>query len=317
VAGSYSDSDYSNKLAAEGRKWDEHLKVEASGDWNAWLDHPLIAQHYRERSLVEGLTWEQWVIKTLTGPAEKSLDLGCGSGSRSIAIYEEGATRFIEGLDVSEDRVAEGERFRKEIGIPGMFRVADTNRASLPAHTYDLIFSCHSFHHFLKLEDIMEQVHEALTPRGLFVLEEFVGPTQFQWTDHQIELVHRLMLLVPEKLRKFRWNAIKNLEGRPTPAEVVAVSPFESIRSGEILPLFKRYFDVVAAKSLGGTIQHLFYNGITHNFHLDDPEALRSVQAIWEIEDALIDSELLPSDFMLLVGRKLDSPLNTTAPVSP
>ena len=312
MAGSDSDNDYSSKLAAEGRKWDEHLKVEASGDWNAWLDHPLIAQHYRERSLVEGLTWEQWVIKTLAGPAEKSLDLGCGSGSRSIAIYEERASRFIEGLDVSEDRVAEGERFRKEIGIPGSFRVADTNRARLPALTYDLIFSCHSFHHFLKLEHIMEQVHQSLTPRGLFVLEEFVGPTQFQWTDQQIEIVRSLTSLVPERLRKFRWDAIKKLEGRPTPAEVVAVSPFESIRSAEIFPLFKRYFHVVAAKRLGGTIQHLFYNGIVHNFHPNDHDAMRSVQAILEVEDALIDSELLPSDFMLLVGRKIDSPLNTT-----
>lgn len=55
MAGSYSDSDYSNKLAAEGRKWDEHLKVEASGDWNAWLDHPLIAQHYRERTSLKAI----------------------------------------------------------------------------------------------------------------------------------------------------------------------------------------------------------------------------------------------------------------------
>lgn len=317
MAGSYSDNDYSSRLAAESKKWGEHLKVEASGEWNAWLDHPLINRHYRERGLIEGLPWEQWVSKDLQGPAETSMDLGCGAGARSIAIYQEGASRFIEGLDVSEDRIAEGERIRKQLGMPGRFGVADTNRARLPAHTYDLIFSCHSFHHFLKLEDIMEQVHEALTPRGLFVLEEFVGPTQFQWTDHQIELVHRLMLLVPERLRKLRWDAIKNLEGRPTPAEVVAVSPFESIRSADIPPLFERYFQVVAAKRLGGTIQHLFYNGIAHNFHLDDPEALRSVQAIWEIEDALIDAELLPSDFMLLVGRRKDSPFNTNSAVSP
>src|SRR5437899_3061855 len=84
---------------------------------------------------------------------------------------------------------------------------ADINTAMLSPEAYELIFSCHSFHHFLELEHIMQQVHQALTPRGLFILEEFVGPTQFQWTDQQIELVRSLMSLIPERLRRLRWDA--------------------------------------------------------------------------------------------------------------
>jgi len=131
-----------------------------------------------------------------------------------------------------------------------------------------------------------------------------VGPTQFQWTDKQIEIVRSITALVPERLRRFRWDAIKMFEGRPTPAEVVAVSPFESIRSAEIHSLFIQNFEVVAAKRLGGTVQHLLYNGIIHNFHPGDEDALRCLRGVWEVEDALIDSEMLPSDFMLLIGRK-------------
>lgn len=308
MTGKFADSEYQSKLAAESKKWGDHLKIEASGEWNAWLDHPLISEHYRQRGLVDGSPWEQWVSKELAGPAERSLDLGCGAGSRSITVYNNGASSYVEGLDVSEDRIAEGERIRRELAIPGRFQVTDTNRVKLPSETYDLIFSCHSFHHFFELEHIMEQVHQSLTPRGLFILEEFVGPTQFQWTDQQIETVRSLTSLVPERLRKFRWDAIKYLEGRPTPAEVVAVSPFESIRSAEILPLFRQYFQVVAVKRLGGTIQHLLYNGIVHNFSPGDYEALRCLQAIWKVEDILVDSELLPSDFMLIIGRREDSP---------
>src|SRR5947209_12829592 len=97
-----SDGDYRAKLASEGRKWGEHLQVEAAGVWNAWLDHPLIAAHYRERARLDGVPWERWVVQRLGAPAERSLDLGCGSGSRSIAVYEAGATRCVEGLDVSD-----------------------------------------------------------------------------------------------------------------------------------------------------------------------------------------------------------------------
>src|SRR5205823_506886 len=168
----------------------------------------------------------------------------------------------------------EGERRRRESGIPGKFRVADSNISTLSPENYDLIFSAHSFHHFLELEHIMEQVNQALTPRGLFILEEFVGPTQFQWTDQQIDLVRSLMSLIPEWLRRLRWGAIKFMEGRPTVEDVVAASPFESIRSSEIFPLFQQYFEVAEVRKLGGTIQHLLYNGIVHNFLTVDDEAL-------------------------------------------
>lgn len=298
------DNEYLKKLAAESKKWGEHLKVEASGQWNAWLDHPLIAEHYRERAFVGGLPWERWVSKALEGPAERSLDLGCGGGARSISAFKHGASKYIEGSDVSEDRVAAGERRLREGRIPGEFRVADSNTATLTPENYDLIFSAHSFHHFLELEHIMQQVHQALTPRGLFILEEFVGPTQFQWTDQQIDLVRALMSLIPERLRRLRWDAVKFMEGRPPVEDVVAASPFESIRSSEIFPLFQEHFEVVEVRRLGGTIQHLLYNGIVHNFLPDDDEAIRNVRAILEVEDSLVDSEMLPSDFMLLVGRR-------------
>ena len=300
-------SEYQQKLEAESRKWGDHLRIEASGEWHAWLDHPLIAEHYRQRALIEGVSWEQWLKRHWGRPAERSLELGCGAGSRSIILHQSGVTNYVEGYDVSDERIAEGERQRTALGIAGSFQVADINPLILPPDRYDLIFSCHSFHHFLELEHIMAQVNQALTADGLFVLEEFVGPTQFQWTDRQIAVVRSLLGLMPAALRTFRWDAVKEWEGRPTPAEVVAVSPFESIRSADIFPLFQQHFDIVTIKRLGGTLQHLLYNGIAHNFHPGIPDAARYVEGVYTTEDALIDSEMLPSDFMLLVGRRKDT----------
>jgi SAM-dependent methyltransferase len=304
-----SNSDYQNALAEEAAKWGDHLNVEASGGWLAWLDHPLIAAHYFERSLINGLRWEHWIRAQFGEPAERSLDLGCGSASRSLLAYENGATRFVEGFDASPERISQGEADRQARGIPGRFQVVDVNHTPLSPASFDLVFSCHSFHHFYELEYIMAEVHEALTPRGFFVLEEFVGPTQFQWTDQQMDIVRVLTSSLPERLRIQPWGALKILEGRPTPEEVVASSPFESIRSAEIGPLFERYFDVVATRSLGGTIQHLLYNGIMHNFSTSDPEAVKLVETIYAVEDRFIDSGLLPSDFKLLIGQRRDAPL--------
>lgn len=149
----------------------------------------------------------------------------------------------------------------------------------------------------------MRQVHDALTPTGLFMLEEYVGPTQFQWTDEQMNLVRALLSLLPVELRTFRWGARKDTEIRMKPDELDAVSPFEAIRSADIVPLFKQHFEVIIAQSLGGTIQHLLYNSIIHNFDPDDPRACRYIAAIAAVEDTLIDAGLLPADFMLLIGK--------------
>lgn len=171
--------DYPTKIATEGKRWGEHLRIEASGEWNAWLDHSLIAEHYRQRALIDGLPWDHWVKKELGGPARKSLDLGCGAGARSLAVFRAEASRHVEGLDVSADRIDEAEKRRKEIGAPGRFEFSDVNTIELPFDTYDLIFSCHSFHHFHALEHIMLQVNRALTPAVSLFLRSMWGQVNF------------------------------------------------------------------------------------------------------------------------------------------
>ena len=299
-----SRTDYEARLSAEGRKWGHHLAVEASHELHAWLDHPSIRAHYEERARIDEKSWKAWLTTWFGGPAKRSMELGCGSGTLSVDLYREAAVDEIEGADASAERVAEAEERRIRQAAPGRFRVEDVNRIVLTPGRYDLVCSAHSFHHFLELEHVMTQVLDALSPNGLFVLEEFVGPTQFQWTDVQIEATRELLAGIPERYRMLRWGAVKPYEGRPTVAEVVADSPFESIRSSEIVPLFERYFDVVHRKDLGGTVQHLLYNGIIHNFPPGDTEAEAILRRVWRAEDALIDAGALPSDFALLIGRR-------------
>ncbi len=295
---------YEEQLLREGVKWGNETQTERAERWVNWLQHPLILERYINKGLIDGQPWEQWVKTALGGPAVKSLELGCGPVSGSIRIFNAGSSSYLEGLDVSPEAVEQGERYFASVGAPGKVWVGDVNEVQLPENTYDLIFSCHSFHHFLKLEHVMEQVQRALTPRGLFILDEFTGPTQFQWTDQQLELVRALLALLPERLRLYPWQVRKDCEPRPTVEQIVAVSPFESIRSAEIYGLFKQYFEVVVERPLGGTLQHLLYNSIAHNFLPEDAEANRFIDCIETIETKLIEAGLLSSDFMLLVGKR-------------
>lgn len=294
---------YQTRLASEGDRWGQYFLNQEIA-WHSWLHHPLILEHYKQSLMIENVPWQEYVVQRLGRAARRSLELGCGSNARSLEYFRTGIVESIEGIDISAKLISEAERLRQEIGAPGCFWVGDVNVIELPPETYDLIFACHAFHHFLELEHILQQVHQALTPEGLFVLEEFVGPTRFQWTDQQLAVVQSLLRLLPEEFRMRRQGGCKNLEVRPDPDELQATSPFEAIRSAEIVPLFMEHFETVAALPLGGTIQQLLYNDIIHNFNPDDAQGQRYIEAIISVEDALIRAGLLPSDFMLLIGKR-------------
>ena len=85
---------------------------------------------------------------------------------------------------------------------------------------------------------------------------------------------------------------------------MIRVCPSEAIRSNEIVPLFLKNFDVIQHKQVGGTIQHLLYSGIIQNFPDGVPEIDRMIDAINALETRLIHAGVLPSDFVVLVGKR-------------
>lgn len=269
-----------------------------------WLEHPLLAHRYAQRGLLDGLRWEAWVTARLGTPPARSLELQCGTGARSLFLFEHGLSRSIDGVDSRAELIEQGERSRDDCGAPGRFRMLDVQTEELPPAHYDLVFACHSLQDVVALEHTLEQAYRTLTPRGFFVFEGYAGPSRFQWTEQQQRIVQSLAGLLPDHLAQFRWNARKTAEGRPERAAVAASSPFGAIRSEEIAPLIERQFEIVAARHLGGTLQNLLYNGIIHNFADDEPESLRVLNAVADLEDTLLDARHLPSDFRLIIGQR-------------
>lgn len=276
----------------------------ARANWHAWLDHPWIAAHYQERARIDGEPWSAWIARRPNGIPERSLELGCASGARSFQLFEQRHARWIDGLDASETLVAQAERGRRRSGAPGDFRVADLNAVRLPGDTYDLIFAAHTLHQVAALESLLDQVYASLTPHGVFVIEGFMGPSRFQWTDAQIELAKVALSWMPERLRRFRSGEVKVWEDRPDLDALTARSPLEAIRSGEIRALVQDRFEPVAVRPLGGSLQNLAYSGIVHNFDERDPETRLALERTARLEDALVDTGVLSSDFMLVIGRR-------------
>ncbi len=290
--------------AVEIGHWNEIENVAATGERIFWLNHPRVAKHYYEKALLDGLRWQAWIPRALGRPANTALELGCGKGDGLASLWRAGAARGLVGVDLDETRFAAARARLADAGDSVRFVAQDINHIHLEPSTYDLIYAIQSFHHFENLEHLFAEIYRALTPGGYCVLDEYAGPARFQWTDAQLALTRQLLGLLPRDLRIYRNGIEKREEGRSSVEQVVAVCPSEAIRSGEIVPLFHKTFADVQRRNLGGTIQHLLYSGIVHNFPDNDEPTDHLIDCIDGLERVFIDYRIVPSDFVLLIGRK-------------
>ena len=171
------------------------------------------------------------------------LTLGCGAGRCERDLISRGVCRSFHGIDISENAVAKARETAKEQSLPLTYDVADLNFVKLPEKTFDLVVAQTCLHHILFLEHVAEQIWRSLKNDGYLWIHDFIGETQFQYDDKRLAIINQILAVLPEKLRKNKITGRTIAEiKRPEPGRLG--SPFESIRSAEIIPVFQRWFTI-------------------------------------------------------------------------
>jgi SAM-dependent methyltransferase len=161
-------------------------------------------------------------------------------------------------------------------------------------------------HHFLNLEHIFEELRKSLKPKGLLIVNEFVGPSQFQWTDKQLIIINELLEILPERLKvDVRSGRLKVPVRKPSIESMNENDPSEAIRSSDIIPLVYKMFYVEERIDFGGTILHMLLDAIIANFNLAKEEDIAILRLLGYIEDILIKEKVISSDFTLIVARDI------------
>jgi SAM-dependent methyltransferase/LPS sulfotransferase NodH len=174
---------------------------------------------------------------------EHGLTLGCGTGRRERELISRGVCRSFHGIDISEKAIAAARKIAKEQDLPLTYEVADLNFVEFPEKTFDLVVAQTSLHHVLFLERVAEQVWRSLKSDGYFWIHDFIGETQGQHDPKRLSIMNRILEILPEKFRKNKITGRLIAEiKRPEPGHLA--SPFEAIRSGEIVPVFQRWFTI-------------------------------------------------------------------------
>jgi SAM-dependent methyltransferase len=172
---------------------------------------------------------------------EHGLTLGCGAGRCERDLISQGVCSSFHGIDVSENAIAKAREIAKKLSLPVTYEVGDLNSVELPEKTFDLVVAQTCLHHILFLEGLAEQVWRSLTSNGYLWIHDFIGETQFQFDATRLSIANQILTVLPEKFRKNRiTGGLVPRVKRPEPGRLA--SPFESIRSSEIIPVFQRWF---------------------------------------------------------------------------
>ncbi len=276
----------------------------------AWTDSSLVQRHYIH-PIISGKPEDNWLIwiknTYFKNPVRKALSLGCGDGCLERHAVALNIAGQFEAYDISAGATCIAEQKAAELKIEKNinYHSADLNTVKLSPEACDVVFAAMSLHHIDNLEHLLQEIRRTLKPGGLFILNEFVGPNRFQWTKKQTDIANDLMAILPEKYRYCHIRGeIKDRIYQPTIASMIETDPSEAVRSEEIIPIVTSMFDIVHHKKYGGTILNPLLEGIVSNFSENDENAMALLKMVFYIEKCLIDEQVLPSDFDLIVCKK-------------
>ncbi len=280
---------------------DKRKKVDWSGiNLNHQYYNYLVCGDYHKHYL------QYFIDKFISRPVS-ILSLGCGNGNleRVLAGFNIPYTSIL-GMDINPDLTRFAGEEAQRLKYKNLnYLAADLNHISFSDQKYGLIIFFHSLHHVENLEGVLESVSRALEPDGLLLVVDFVGPTRFQWTDKQIRLTQELLDLLPPALkidlRNPKPKELKSQIIRPKAEEVAGADISEAVRSSEIYAMLKERFLVLEEKPMGGTLLLLLFEGIAGNFDEKDPLVCSLIKALQKIEEQLILSKVIESNFVFMV----------------
>lgn len=243
---------------------------------------------------------------------ERALSLGCGEGRAERELLNSGVCGAVTGIDVSEDAIAVARRKAADENLPISYLVGDLNRMTFEAGAFDLIYVQNCLHHIVELEHIAAQMASALKPGGLLWVQDFIGESQFQWSDRRIEIVNRLRGAIPEeilqdRLRQQPLGMLKRKDPSTLP------SPFEAIRSAEIVPVLERFFEIEERWEGSALMPFLCPRG-TRTAYLAHPAGPALIDLLFAMDQQLQSSKVLPPTAGRYLMRARATPLPAAAP---
>ena len=274
-----------------------------------WLAVPEVQARHQRRCCAgrSGLNWVEYCLTEhpATPTARRMLSIGCGAGGLERQLHTLGAFSTCDALDIAPGAIETARQAAHAAGISTInYECHDIAALDLPTAHYDAVWFNGSLHHVQNLETVLDRVGRALTKDGRLYFNEYVGANHFDFPQAQKNAIANAFHLIPERYRLSFNPADHGMLATqapiPNPEEVKRVDPSEAVRAQDILAIAEERFDMLACNAMGGTLLQFLLSGIAGNFKSADPDSIQILDMLLKIEDALIDSGALASDFVIV-----------------
>ena len=306
---------YQEKIKKEGSFWDQAENHLYGRDETEFLPKEIIEYYNESYTGAKDIPW--WRFIGRFGSFEKGISLGCGTGLSEKRIMDAGICKEMDLVDLSEGALKEARK-RLE-GYNCHFFAKDINNIELPDKTYDFILGDTSFHHFANLEKIAEEIKKTLKDEGIFVLYDVVGEKRLQWDENKLEFASHILKTIPLRYRInlsiFFAQSLPILErikwfvrsfNRIEKVKPETITPFEAIRSDEIMDIMTAHFEPVFLRKVHGLISMLLIN----NVKLRKIKNSSLLQFICNVDRLLTQSEMYRDMHAFCVFKCKKSPVH-------
>ena len=154
------------------------------------------------------ISWRKKLVRAVSRhtPIEHAniLDLACGTGDVSIAIYNKGAK--VTGADISEEMLKVAIKKCQKSGINDIdFMIADACQLPFDSNTFDAITISFGIRNFDKRSHCIEELYRALKPGGLLAILEFSIPKNKLWKGLYTFYFKKILPSIGRIVSKQKW----------------------------------------------------------------------------------------------------------------
>jgi len=250
---------------------------------------------------------ELYVLDYAKKKTEKTriLSLGSGTGDWEIALIEKNPKKImVELQDINKELLKDTKSYADSHDLEVIINISDANKIKIDESKFDFIVCRSSMHHFTELEHIFSQVNNALIDGGEFlVMGEVIGRNGEKLFTETKEAAQKIFDILPPKFRYDQYTKKTNVE---VPDVDHSKSSFESIRSEEIFPLLKKFFDIKEHVAFDAFLTVLLDFRYGPNYDLNNPLDKSLVEMIGNLDVHYISNSILkPTCLFGIFGKKL------------
>ena len=293
----------------------EERQAPGRAAWMYAIDHPRLRAGLYDTYL-GGLDPFSWMRARMPAPARHALEIGCGGGDLAFGLIEAGTCERIDAFDIAEGAIMAAQARVRELGLPTLrFHLLDGNTWLTARNQYDFVYASHALHHIENLEHLFAQVAAALRPGGVVFASDYVGPSRMQYADAHLAAMNAALATLPEAKRLDRFGVLKTAIQRRPVELYLQHDPSEAVRSAEIIPVMRRFFDVEVVP-MGMSLSFEVLLDIAHNFDPDDDGDNALIDGIMRLEGEAERSGEAEPLFACLVARHKAASSAKPAPVA-